>query len=207
MRVIFDLDNTLADTVGAIMAFYNQTSGQPPLDPDDQLTYHEVLSPAWLDTVHRFYETPQLYVDTVQPYPGALDAVEASRRAGDHVRILSGYRKADTTPRKAMWLEKWRPSLTDRLSGCRVGMKCTRSTDVDVNDHPDEILTRAQSYAQVMTVIVDQPYNRTVDMTTFATRRLVAATGRSAPVSTHHLYGWGELTIQLNTWRKVIDDA
>lgn len=202
MRVIFDLDNTLANTVGAVTAFYNQTSGQPPVSCDDQTVYQENLGPAWLDVVHRFYETPQHYVDTVEPYPGALDAVEASLAAGGSTKILSAYRKADTTPRKRLWLEKWRPSLIPILIGCRMGHKTRHQADVDINDHPGELYER-WALDQRKTVVVDQPYNRTADMHRYATRRLVGIVpGRPVSTATQHLRGWGELTAQLNQWRK-----
>lgn len=162
MRIKIDLDNTTAALQRAIVEFYNRVHTNP-ISLDEFRSYNTKPRVDWISVVHAFYRDENLWVDTVQPYPGALDVIE-HLAAWHDVVICSAYRRPemDTTPRKRRWLEKHRPSLVPLFQGCLEGTKAKVRADLVIDDAPDVFGQEQVTNPNACLIVVDQPYNREV---------------------------------------------
>jgi 5'-nucleotidase len=175
MRILVDMDGTIADWETKFYDTWRALHPDKVAVPVSERTTFRIVEqypPEYRHHVRAVYTSPGFF-RTLEPIPGALDAMREMREAGHDVRIctspLSDYRNC--VLEKYEWVEEYLgPDWIGALILTRD--KSVVRGDVLVDDRPD---VAGEASAEWEHVLYDQPYNQAVPRK----RRLIWAAWRS----------------------------
>lgn len=177
--VALDMDGVLADFMGLLFRRMEQRHGLM-LNVSDVTASNlgDVYGWREYDRMKTIFNEPGFFAE-IEPYPGAIDAVNTIIDAGHHVEICtsptairdpSGVKKLNPycLHEKIEWIARYLPRLAKHVTITKA--KWLVSADYLVDDADYNIGPWCERYPDRIGLVVDQPWNRRYVLPTNAKR-------------------------------------
>jgi len=157
MRILIDLDATIADIFTPWLSAYNRETG-------DDLTVERILTWDIADhakngkVVLDFLSRPGFFKD-LNPLPGAVEAVRllSDNKANEIFVVTAAYHPPNFTE-KAEWVQRWLPFLTKRQF-ILAHEKHLIKADAFIDDSPRNARDYRKEHPHAFILSIRYPYN------------------------------------------------
>ncbi len=158
MRILVDLDSTVADLLTPLLALHNAEN-------DDDLTVERITSWNILEHVkvgtvsamEALFARPGLFFN-LAPLPGAIEGVRALDTAGHDVYVVSAVEHAPGFSEKAAWVHHHLPFISKRKF-ILAHDKHLISADALIDDWPGTAKAMRAAQPQCFVTGIKYPYN------------------------------------------------
>jgi len=180
--VALDMDGCIADFIGHLFREVERRHGLL-LNASD--VHHPDLGEVYgwreYDRMRAIFNEQGFFAE-IEPYPGAIEAVEALLDAGHHVEICTSptaIRGPDGVKRinpyclteKIEWIARYLPKLAKHVTVTKA--KWLVAADYLVDDADYNILPWCERYPDRIGLVVDQPWNRWIALPKNARRMTI----------------------------------
>jgi len=162
VRILIDLDSTVADMLTAFLERYNLAYSDS-LDVA-QLTSYDLgthVRPEAAHHYHKLFQTDGFFRD-LQPYPGAVEVINAWKTTGDDIHFVTATPAfaANCVNDKFAWVQKHFPWATESdVSVVSGSARATMRADVLIDDRPSTLLAFKQASPESRAWCIAFPYN------------------------------------------------
>lgn len=160
MRVLYDIDSTLADIITPWLAIYNDRFDDC-LTPED-ITDWDIKKFVKLEAKSKMFpiiNEPYFY-DYVRPIKNVLNFLHQDLVKGDEVGIITSCNNnTNMIEGKLKWLKKWVPQI-DPSDVMFVNNKGWGSANFLVDDRPKNIMDFLDHNPKSRGYLIKQPHNR-----------------------------------------------
>jgi 5'(3')-deoxyribonucleotidase len=160
MRILVDVDGVLADFVGSFLSCYSDRGGDIPPDFEwREWCDFEKLPDQ--DAVHKAWEHEWLFSATLDPYPGAMQAL---RHLNDRhevylvTAVCAPWRVH--IPARTGWLRRHAPFLDIQKQVIIASAKHVVVGDVLVDDYLPNLVNWSLANPRGLPVVIDRPWNQ-----------------------------------------------
>ncbi len=162
MRILVDLDSTVADLLTPLLALHNAEN-------NDDLTVERITSWNILEHVkvgtapamEALFARPGLFAK-LEPLPGAIEGVQALAAAGHDVYIVSAVEHAPGFSEKAAWVHQHLPFISKRRL-ILAHDKHLISADALIDDRPGTAKAMREAQPNALVCGIMYPYNANSD--------------------------------------------
>jgi 5'-nucleotidase len=164
VRILVDLDSTVADLLNPWLALYNAEHGDDLTI--DRLTSFDTHTIARAGTaIYDVLKRDGLF-RSLPPLPGALEGVEALRAAGNEVFVVTAAEFPTNCSEKIAWLGEHLPFI-DKRHRIIAHEKHLLSGDVLIDDGPHNAVAYKKAHPAAFITGIKFPYNAECEAFTY----------------------------------------
>lgn len=160
--IVVDLDNTLVDLYSPWIEWYNKESGDS-LEVSKVRTYNiqNHVKPDWKDRIYEFFDIPERYSSSVEPFAGAAQVMQDLKEFGFDI-VVATATAGNTAGEKYKLAKKVMPWL--KQSNVMIGArKELLYCDFFIDDAPKNIVKHKQFWKRYGSptkyATIEWPYN------------------------------------------------